>query len=76
MANCAHMVFVAVGKEDALDFVQLIHQIVVIGDNIINAEHVVFGEHNTRINDEDMVLIFDGGHVLADFATPAKGNDA
>ena len=73
----ADVVFVAVSDEDGTDFGEaiLFHQVVVIGNDEIDAEHVIFGEHDAGIDDEDVVLILEGGHVFADLTQPTQGQN-
>ncbi len=73
----ADMVFVTVGDQDGPDFGTpvALHEIVIVGDNEIDAEHVVLGEHDARVDDEDIVLILDHGHVLADLAQAPEGQN-
>ena len=46
-----------------------------IGDNQINAEHVVFGEHEPCINHNHFVAVTNDCHIFADFAKTAQRND-
>ena len=47
-----------------------------IGDDQVHAELLGFGEGHAHIHDEDVVAIFDDGHVLADFPQTSEGDDA
>ncbi len=64
------MVFVPVGDQDGADFGKSVafQEIIIVGDNEIDAEHVVRREHDASIDDEDVVPILDDGHILADLA--------
>lgn len=36
-------------------------------------EHIILREHDTGIDDEDIILIFDNGHILANLASSFLG---
>ena len=69
------MVLVSVGEKDAPDPGLILDQIAVIGNDHVNAVHIVVRETHTAVNDNDVVLILDDGHVLADLIQSAKRND-
>ena len=69
------MVFMSVRDDNAEDLIRFVAQIVVIGNDVIDPEHVVFWKHNSRIHDQDLMIEFVGGHVLADFPKSTQGND-
>src|ERR1700680_4046794 len=66
------MVFMAVGDKDAANALFFVVQVARVGDNQVNAKHFVVGEHRTRINNHDVVAIFDDHHILSDFSQPSK----
>ena len=73
----AGVVFVAVGVEDAVQpEVFLFPQIAEVRDDVIDAQHVVLGEHDAAVNQEGIVAPLDHRHVLADFAEAAQGDDS
>ena len=59
MAMCDH---------NPTDFIDLIHEITKIWDDVINTQHIVFREHDPSIDNEDVLPILDGHHVLSDFS--------
>ncbi len=63
----------AVGNQDSADFGPSValHQIVIVRNNEIDPEHIILREHNAGIDDEDIIPIFDDGHILADLAKPS-----
>ncbi len=69
------MVFVAMRNDDGANFGEaiLFHQVMIIGNDEIDAQHVIFGEHDARIDDEDVILILKRRHVLADLAQTPEG---
>ena len=70
------MVFVAMGDDQSLDTVQIVHDVRVVGNDIINAQQVIFGELDTRIHDDDFVLVLDAIGVLSDFSQTTDGKNA
>src|SRR5260370_36934449 len=63
----ADMVFVAVRNEDTANVLLLVAQIARIGNNKIDAEHLLVGEHYSGINNDDVVTILYDHHILSDF---------
>ena len=61
------MVFMAVGDEDATYTVFLVVEVACIGDNKVYTEHLLIGEHDPGINNDNVVTIFDDHHILSDF---------
>ena len=71
----AGMVFVAMGNHDAAQFMRVLEQIGVVGQDQIDAGMIVVGKHNARIIEDDVVAALENGHVLADSIKAAQGND-
>ena len=69
------MVFVAVRKDYRPEAVSVFEHVRNIGDNQVDSEHVVFGEHESRVNHNHFVAVADNCHVLADFAQTAERNN-
>ncbi len=65
-----------VGQDDGLDLIPSVQQVSVIGDDQVDAKHIVFGKHQPSVDDENLPLALDDHHVLAHLAQPAEGNDA
>jgi hypothetical protein len=70
------VVFVTVRDDDAAQLIALVAQIFPIGNDEVDAQHVVFGEHDAAIDQDDVLAVLEGRHVLADFAAPAERDDA
>jgi len=62
------VVFVTVGDDDAAHFFAFIQQVFEVGDDVVDAQHIVFGEHQAGVDDEDLVAAFIYHHILTDFA--------
>src|SRR5512138_2523911 len=75
MVNGANVVFMSVGDDDAHDLFSFLAQVFIIGNDVIDPEHVIAREHNTRVNDHDLVVVLIGSHVLAYFPKSTQGND-
>ena len=75
MVDCSNMIFMTVGNDNANHLIGFLTQIFKIGNDVIDPEHIVFGEHDSGIHHQDLVLEFIGSHVLAHFPEPAQGND-
>src|SRR5579872_5482199 len=66
------MIFMAVGDKDAANALFFVVQVARIGDNQVNAKHFIIGEHRTRINNHDVVAIFDDHHILSDLSQSSE----
>ena len=53
----------------------LFHQIRHIGDDTVDAVHVVAGEGHTAVHHDDLAAVLIGGHVLADLIQTAQRDD-
>jgi hypothetical protein len=60
-----------VGDENASYAPLLIVQVTGIGYHQVNAKHLLIGKHQSRINNYDVVPIFDDHHILPDFSQPS-----
>ena len=63
----ADMIFVAVRNEDTANVLLFVAQIARIGNNKIDAEHLLVGEHYSGIDNDDVVTILYDHHILSDF---------
>ena len=61
--------------EEAADPILSGSQVPDVRNDEIDAEHLLVGEHETRVDDEDVVPHLDREHVLADLADAAEGDD-
>lgn len=68
------MVFVTVCDNDALELFVIAPDICEIRDDAIDARHVFFREAHAAVNDNYVVVVFKGGHVLADLADSTQRN--
>ena len=68
------MVFMAMGNQDAPDFIAMFPQIGEVGDDDINSRHPFIGEGHAAVDDEDVVAVLEDGHVLADLPHSAQGD--
>ena len=69
------MVLVTVGDDDPMHLGGMVAQILEIRDDVVHPEHVIIGEHQAGIHDQDVAVVFVGHHVLADLAQAAEGDD-
>ena len=76
VGQAAYVVLVAVGNDDTGDLVGVIAQVRIVGQDKVDAQHVELREHDARVYDQDVAVIFEKHHVLADFAQPTQRDDA
>ena len=70
--KAADMVFMPVAEEDAEHVAAPVEQIRDVREDEVDAEHVLLGKHQARVDDEDLLLPFEGPHVDADLAEAAE----
>ena len=70
-----HVVLVAVGDEKATDAGLILNEVGDIGDDAVDAVHVVAGEGHAAVHHDDLAAVFVGGHVFADLVETAKRDD-
>ena len=58
-----------------LHLVPIFDQIGNIRDDEVDAEHILLGEHQPRVHNENLIIHTDGSHVLSDLAKTAKRYD-
>ena len=71
----ADMILMAVREHDGLDLVAVLEEIRDIRNHEIDAEHILLGEHQAGINEQDLILIADDRHILANLSQTAERND-
>jgi hypothetical protein len=72
----ADVVLVGMGDQERPDLVAVLLEIADVGDDEVDAEHLLVGEHEAAIDDDDVVAVLEHVHVLADLPHPAKRDDA
>ena len=70
------MVLVAVGNQYAAYVVHPLYQVGNVGDDQVHSQHSLLGKLDAAVDNDDVVAVFEGHHVLADFPQPSQGNDA
>ena len=70
-----NVILVAVGDEQAPQPGLVFHQIRHIGDDAVDAVHVVAGEGHAAVHHDDLAAVLIGGHVLADLIQTAQRDD-
>src|SRR5512145_1083761 len=70
MVNGTNVIFMSMGDHDPHYLIGFLSQILVIGNDVINPEHIVLGKHDACIHNQDLVIDFVGSHVLAHFPEP------
>ena len=71
----ADMVLMTMREQDAPHLLAILDHVREVGQDQIDAEHVVIGEHETTVDKDDGVLVLEHHHVLADSPQSAKGYD-
>ena len=75
IGNGPDVVLMAVGDEQAPEAVVILDQVADIGNDAIDAVHIVAGEGHAAVHYDDLAAVFVGGHVFADLIETAQGDD-
>src|SRR5688572_20266120 len=70
-----NVVFMSMRDRNPHDLISFLTQIFIVGNNIIDPEHIIFGEHDARIHNQNLVVELVGSHVLAHFPKSTQGNN-
>ena len=73
--DAADVVFVAVGDEQALNLILVLHHKGEVRDDHIHAVHVAVREHKAAVHDDHVAVALVHGHVLAHFAQTTQRVD-
>ena len=73
--DTANVVLVAVGDEQALDLILVLHHEGEVRDDHVHAVHVAVREDQTAVHDDHIAVALVNGHVLAHFAQAAQRVD-
>ena len=71
----ADMVLVAMGEHIAAHPVFVGHQIGCVRNHQVNTQHILLGEDRAAVYHQDVIFVFKGGHVLANFVHAAQRNN-
>ncbi len=71
----ADVVLMSVGEEDAPNTVAVFDEVGKIGDNHVNAVHIVVGEAHAYVHDNHISAVLVDGQVFANLVQAAKGNN-
>ncbi len=69
------VVLVPVGNEQAPQPAAVFHQIADVGNDAVDAVHIIAGKGHAAVHHDDVAAVLIDGHVLADLVQTAKGND-
>ena len=69
------VVLMAVGDEDGPDAVPVLDQVGEVGNDHVNAIHVVIREAHAHVHQDNVVAVLIDGEVLADLVETAERND-
>ena len=72
VGNRADVVFMRVGQNDGAHHALVLFQVGDVGNDDIHAEQFLLGEHEARVNDDDVVAGAQGEHVHSELAQPAE----
>ena len=71
----ADVVLVGMRDEERLDLVAAFLEVGDVGHDEVDAEHLLVGEHQPAVDDDDVVAVLEHVHVLADLAHAAERDD-
>src|SRR5436305_1960922 len=65
-----------VGNDDAAHLVAALFQVGDVGDDQVDAQHRLLGEHEAAVDHDDVVAVLEGHHILADLFKAAQRDGA
>ena len=71
----ADVVLVAVGQHDRLDVVESVHDGREVGQDQVDAGLVLLGEQHAAVDDQQLAVVLEDGHVATDLAEAAQRDD-
>ena len=69
------MVLMPVGEDDGLNLFAILQQIRNIGNHEINSQHIVLGEHQSCVDQQNLIVHAKNRHIFADLPQAAQRND-
>ena len=76
VGQAADVVLVGVRDQERPDLGAVLLEVGDIGHDEVDAEHLLVGEHEPAVDDDDVVAVLEHVHVLADLPHPAERDDA
>ena len=76
VGQAADVVLVGVGDQERPDVGPALLEVGDVGDDQVDPEHLLVGEHQAAIDHDDVIAVLEDVHVLADLADPAERDDA
>ena len=70
------MIIVTVGQKDTADPVRVLFQIGDVRDHQIYAKHIVVGERQAAVHNDDVVAVFQNSDVFTDLVQTAQHHNA
>ena len=70
------MVLVPVSQKNGPQLLLVLTQVGKVGDDQVYPQHLLLREHQTHIDNDYVVSVFDEHHVAADLSQAAKWNDS
>src|SRR3954454_15617108 len=70
------MVLVPVGEDDRLDVVQPVPDVAEVGQDQVDAGLLVVGEQHAAVDDQQLAVVLEHGHVAADLPETSERDDA
>ena len=75
IGDAPDMVLVAMGDEDGPDPIPILDQIGEVGDDHVDAVHIVVREPHPHVHDDDVAAVLIDGEILADLVQTAQRDD-
>jgi hypothetical protein len=75
VGDCTDMVVVGMGNDNTPNVLLFREEIGDVRDDVINAGHILLGELEAHVNNNDVVLVFENGHIPPDLLNAANGDN-
>ena len=74
--QAADVILVGVSDQEGSNLLTVLAQVGDVRDDQVDPEHFLIGEHESAVNDDDVVAVLEDVHVLADLPHASEGDDA
>ena len=75
VGQAADVVLVGMGDQEGPDLLAVLAQVGDVRDDEVDPEHLLVGEHESTVDDDDVVAVLEDVHVLADLPHASEGDD-
>ncbi len=76
VADGAGVVLMPMSNDDPAHPVPVLEQVAEVGDDVVDPQHVILGEHDAGVDHQGVVAVLQDHHILADLPQTTEGDQA